>query len=180
MTRAPPTVALSLLLVGEAAVSGPSPARRAPAGGWINVHRSPFTRLSLPRDCKLHEGRPISILFTAQHGAECLALSRGSMSISWTIYVLFSLSFTSTGTWGTCLSISTNPLGWGKELVFKISEQHRQLPSARVCHVIAVIAISPSPVIATQGLKLKSTHGEGSVLPDVSQGGGLSELNEGY
>lgn len=80
---------------------------------------------------------------------------------------------------GALLSVSTNPLGWGKELVFKISEQHRQLPSARVCHFVAVIAVSSSPVVATQGLKLKSTHGEDSVLPDVSQGGGLSELNEG-
>lgn len=101
-------------------------------------------------------------------GAECLALSRCSLSLSRTDDALVSLSFSYIRRWGALPSVGRNPRGWGNDrrflppfwkVIFRIRDQRRQLPSAGVGHLVAVIAVSPSPVVAAQRLQSEGNVG---------------------
>lgn len=104
---------------GSGYSSGPRAAYRTRAGGWRHLHINLSTHLFLPLDCELHERGPASVLFATQCDAQCLVARKCLMSIFWAnewTHTVSSLSFTSAGTRRALLSISTNPLDWGRSL----------------------------------------------------------------
>lgn len=65
------------------------------------------------------------------------------------------------------------------KVIFRIGDQRGQVPSAGVDRLVAVIAVSPSPVVATQCLQSEGNVGRVRFCVDGKRGGAVGAVGWG-